>query len=234
MSSTLHPGPAAAARRRVDLAAWAGMIGPVLFVSVFTIAGWLSPGYSPAGMFVSELSLGPFGWVQILNFMLTGALILVFGRGLAAQFRAAPAFRSGPLLVQGIGAALIASGPFITDPSAMFGQSTAHGVVHGIFGAIVFTFGPLSCFAFYRRFRVDPQWRPLAGWTLASSLVLTAGIVLLKISQQPGNLLFDWKGLVQRVLLFTLMGWIFAVAVRLHRLCRIPTGQPPVRSRPSR
>jgi hypothetical protein len=228
MIQTPHPRPTAAVRRRVDLAAWAGMIGAALFVSVFTIAGWLSPGYSPAGMFVSELSLGPFGWVQILNFLLTGALIVIFGRGLAAHFR------TGPLLVQGIGVGLIVSGPFITDPSAMFGQTSAHGIVHGIFGAVVFTVAPISCFVFYRRFRVDPAWRPLAGWTLASCLVLTLGIGLLKFSQQPGSALFDWKGIVQRVLLVTLMAWIFAVAVRLHRLSRLPTGQPPARWRPSR
>jgi hypothetical protein len=128
-------------------------------------------------MFVSELSLGPYGWVQILNFVLTGALILVFGVGLSAHFSTGAASRTGPALIQGIGVSLIASGPFTTDPSAMFGQSSIQGVVHGVFGAIVFTFAPISCFVFYRRFRHDPFWRPLSGWTLATGVVLTVGIV---------------------------------------------------------
>lgn len=192
------------------------MIGAVFFVSVFSVHGWLSPGYSATRMFVSELSLGPQGWIQIFNFMLTGILVLAFGRGLAAHFRTGVASRTGPVLVQGIGASLIASGPFTTDSSAMFDQPTAHGVVHGIFGALVFTCGPVACLVFYRRFRIDPLWHALAGWTLGSGVVLVLGIVLLRISQQPGGVLFEWKGLLQRILLVTLMTWIFTVAARLR------------------
>lgn len=227
MTLSLVPGQAAAGRRRLELAAVAGMSGAVLFVSVFTVFGWLYPGYSWTRMFVSELSLGPYGWVQILNFVITGTLVLVFGRGLAAQFSTGAASRAGPVLVQGIGVSLIASGPFTTDPSAMFSQTSTHGVVHGIFGALVFTFAPLSCFVFYRRFRSDPAWRPLAGWTLAMGVVLTLGVGLLKISQQPGSGLFEWKGLVQRVILITFMTWIFAVAFRLRHHYRGGEHSPP-------
>ena len=215
MISNSAPGRVARGRRRVRLAAAAGMIGAFLFVSVFTIYGWLSPGYSPTGMFVSELSLGPFGWVQILNFVLTGALMLVFGAGLSAHFNTGAASRFGPALIKIIGVSLMASGPFTTDPSVMLDQHSAHGIVHGIFGALVFTFAPISCFVFYRRFLRDPVWRPLAGWTLASGIVLALGVAALRISQQPGNGLFEWKGLVQRIILVTFMAWIFAVAFRL-------------------
>lgn len=207
---------AEARRRHIGLAAVAGMIGAVLFVSVFTVSGWLYPGYSPAQMFVSELSLGPHGWVQIINFVLTGALMLVFGLGLAAHFSIGAASRAGPALIQGIGVSLMASGPFTTDPSAMFQQASIHGVVHGIFGALVFTFAPISCFVFYRRFRRDADWRSLAGWTLATGVVLAVGVVVLKVSQQPGSGLFEWKGLVQRVLLVAFMTWVFTVAARLR------------------
>jgi len=220
-------GGQAAAGRRVGLAAVAGMAGAALFVSVFTVFGWLNPGYSARSMFVSELALGSFGWIQVLNFVLTGILLLMFGRGLAAHFSAGAASRAGPLLVQGIGVSLMASGAFDTDPSAMLGQTSAHGVVHGIFGAIVFTFAPVSCFVFYRRFRSDPLWRPLAVWTLLSGIVLTLGIVLLRISQQPGSGLFEWKGLVQRAILVTFMAWIFAVAFRLRHLSRAQDNVPP-------
>lgn len=230
MISSSVPGRAFARRRRVGLAAVAGMAGAVLFVSVFTVYGWLCPGYTPTSMFVSELSLGPYGWVQILNFVLTGALVVVFGRGLAAHFSSGAASRAGPVLVECMGVSLMVSGLFTTDPSAMFGQATAQGVVHGIFGALFFTLAPVSCFVFYRRFRGDRSWRPMAGWTLAAGVVLTLGIGLLKLSQQPDSGLFEWKGLVQRVILVTVMAWIFAVASRLRHIYRdgAPSQQAPL------
>jgi hypothetical protein len=228
MSSNPVSDPAADARRRVRTAGLAGMTGASAFVIIFTLDGWLTPGYSPAGMFVSELSLGPQGWVQILNFVLTGTLIVMFGRGLAHQFRTGPASRAGSILMVTIGVSLIASGPFTTDPSAIFDQSSIHGMVHGIFGAIVFTLAPLSCYVFYRRFRIDQAWRDLARWTLASGLALTVGIGVLKFSQQPGSALYEWKGLVQRILLAILMTWIFVLASRLRRTAGVahrPNGQ---------
>ena len=193
------------------------MTGPALFVTVFTVEGWRRAGYLPLGMFVSELSLGPAGWVQITSFLVTGALVVVLGRGLGAYAGRGGTSRAGAVLLQVIGVSLMVSGPFTTDPSAAGGPVTPHGVVHGLFGAVVFTLAPVSCFVFYRRFRRDPTWRPLAAWTLAAGVVLTLGIGVLRFSQVPEAGLFGYKGLVQRVVLVTFMTWIFAVAARLHR-----------------
>lgn len=191
--------------------ALAGMIAPVLFVVVFTVEGWLRPGYHPMTMFVSELSLGPRGWVQITNFVLTGALIVIFGRGLAGWLRPGAPATASPLLLQVLGVSLMVSGPFRTDPSAMFNQVSVHGTIHGIFGAVVFSLAPVTCFVTYRRLRIDPALRALARWTMATGFLLVAGIVLLKISQVPGAL-FDDKGLIQRLILILFMVWLFALA----------------------
>ena len=121
------------------------------------------------------------------------------------------------MLIQIIGLSLVASGPFRTDPSAMFNQTTTHGIIHGLFGAVVFVLAPAGCFVFYRRFRSDPAWHPLAGWTLAAGIVLTLGIGLLKVSQLSQTELFEWKGLIQRVILVTFMVWMFAFAARTYR-----------------
>ncbi len=224
MTSGAGAVSAAADRRRIRRAAAAGMVGAVLFVAAFAVQGWLRPGYSAVSMFVSELSAGPYGWIQVLSFMVSGALVLVFGRGLALHFRSGPASRAGPVLVQVLGASLLASGPFLTDPSAPGHPATWHGVVHGAFGAVVFASAPVSCFAFYRRFRTDSAWHPLAAWTLTAGVVLTVGIGLLKLSQQPGTELFGWKGLVQRVLLVTVMSWLFTLAAWLWRRAASPAG----------
>src|SRR4051812_43382380 len=142
-------------------AAAAGMSAPVLFVTVFTVEGARRPGYSPLSRFVSELSLGPAGWVQVLNFLVTGALVVVFGRGLALYSRSGAASRAGSVLLQIIGLGLMASGLFATDPSAPASPVGIHGIIHGILGALVFSLAPVSCFLFSRSFRRDRPGDPL-------------------------------------------------------------------------
>ncbi len=205
-------------RARAQVGAWAGMAAAVLFVTVFTVEGWLRPDYSPASMFVSELSLGPRGWVQVASFLVTGALVVVLGRGLAAVLRGGATASAGPILLQIIGVSLFASGLFATDPSALRDQLSVQGVVHGVFGALVFSFAPISCFVLYRRFRRDAEWRGLAGWTLAVGVGLALTVLLLGAAEQPESDLFSWKGLVQRLFLVGFMGWLFTVAARLRSL----------------
>ena len=71
---------------RHQLVAWAGMIAPTLFVGTFTIEGSLRPGYDPGTIhfreYVSALSIGPGGCIQIANFVVVGLLLLAFARGL--------------------------------------------------------------------------------------------------------------------------------------------------------
>jgi hypothetical protein len=85
---------------RRAVGALAGVVGAVVFVTVFTVEGWLRSGYDSRHMFVSELALGPRGFVQTLNFFLLGVTQLLFGRGLAAEFPDGPASRAGPLFLR--------------------------------------------------------------------------------------------------------------------------------------
>ena len=70
---------------------WAGIIGPPLFVAIFTLEGWFRSGYEPTRMYVSELSLGSRGWIQNVNFVVFGLLFLVFSRSVAAEFQSGKA-----------------------------------------------------------------------------------------------------------------------------------------------
>jgi hypothetical protein len=62
------------------------MAASILFVSVFSLEGWLRHGYAVAQTEVSALSLGPRGWIQIVNFLVSGELVLLFANGLLYQF----------------------------------------------------------------------------------------------------------------------------------------------------
>jgi hypothetical protein len=201
-------------------AAWAGMIGPVLFVAVFTLEGWLRPGYNPFSMYVSELSLGPRGWVQIVNFVILGVLLLVFARAAAAAFPEGKASGAGPVLLTIIAVSYLVSGPLVMDPaSTARAEMSWHGTLHGIFGALVFSLSPVSVFVFWRRFREDPGWRWFRWWSLAAGIVVAGAVILLTVATKgPGLVAFTaWVGLIQRTAIVSHMIWVFAFAYGLYR-----------------
>lgn len=207
---------------QAKITALAGMVAPLLFVATFTIEGWLRPGYDARRMFISALSLGPRGWVQIVNFLLLGAAFFVFSRGVAAAFREGKASRAGHVLLTIIAVAFFASGPFVMDPiGTVRGQLTVHGILHGILGAFVFTLAPATCFVFWRRFRSDEGWRSLRTWTLVAGVVITMAVVLLRIgapnAPAPDNALTSWVGVIQRTAIITFLAWVFTFARALYQ-----------------
>jgi len=206
---------------RRQLAAWAGMIGSALFVTVFTLEGWLRPGYDARSTFISELSIGPRGWIQIINFIILGALFLVFTWGVADEFRDGKASKAGPVLLTIIGFSFLVSGPLVTDlATTPRNQMSLHGILHGIFGALVFSLSPISCFVFWRRFRQDPQWQHLQGWTLAAGIITTVAVILLSVSTKnpvTPNAFTEWNGLIQRMVIIPYLIWIFTFAFALRR-----------------
>jgi len=58
-----------------------GAIACPLFIIVVLIEGATLPGYHSFLYPLSSLSLGDMGWTQILNFIVTGILIVVFSVG---------------------------------------------------------------------------------------------------------------------------------------------------------
>jgi hypothetical protein len=198
---------------RRQLAAWAGMIGPALFVAIFTLEGWLRPGYNPLSMFVSELSLGPRGWVQIVNFIMFGALLLIFARGVAGEFRQGKASKAGPILLTIVGFSLLVSGPLVMDPASTPRDLMSwHSKLHWLFGALVFTLAPASCFVFLRRFWSDPDWRWMRSWTLFVAVLTLLAVIVMSFGTTrppaPPAPLSSWVGLIQRAILIPYAAWI--------------------------
>lgn len=202
---------------RQQLAAWAGMIGPTLFVAVFTLEGWLRPGYDPLRMFVSELALGPRGWIQAVNFVVLGVLFLLFTWGVAAEFRDGKASMTGPTLLMVIGISFLASGFFVMDPvGTPRDQLSLSGRLHGFFGALVFSLSTVSCFVFWRRFREDPKWRHLRWWTIAAGTITAVAVLLQSVvpapPPAPPSPITELDGLIQRTALVTFLVWVFTFA----------------------
>jgi len=201
------------------------MIGPLLFVAIFTLESWFRPGYNQLEMYISLLSLGSRGWIQIVNFIIFGALFLVFSYGVAAEFRVIKASPVGPILFIIIAICLFFSGPFVTDPTAiLLDQMSWHGIIHSILGAIVFSLSPVSCFIFLRHFRKDIKWRSLQSWTFVAGMIITVAVVILAIAQKSAlvtpNVLNEWAGFIQRTALITYSCWLFTFAFVFRKLIK--------------
>jgi hypothetical membrane protein len=206
------------------LALYAGIAGPIIFVATFTIEGCLRPGYDALGMYVSELSLGPRGWIQVLNFIVLGALLLVFARAVAIELPDGKASRAGPILLGVFAIGILASGPFVMDPvGTPVASMSLHGLVHQLIGAVVFTLMPTTCIVFVRRFRPDRAMHAMLAWTVTAAIVSAAAIVLQKVAQlgrlppRPPNALTPLAGLLQRTSLVTFLAWLCTVALALYR-----------------
>lgn len=87
--------------------------GP-LFLTVWAAQAFTRAGFDPMRHPASLLSLGEHGWVQVANFVVTGALVLTCAAGL----REGGAGRLLPRLVGAFGAGLVLAGVFVTDPGA--------------------------------------------------------------------------------------------------------------------
>jgi|SRR5579859_5754164 len=122
-----------------------GAIAGPLFIFVVLVQDYTRPGFDPRLQLLSLLSLGDWGWVQILNFVLAGVLNLFYAVGLWRQLRPGHAGRSAPFFIGAYGVGLIAVGVFRTDPGNGFppgavapSQPSWHGVIHALGGLFIF------------------------------------------------------------------------------------------------
>jgi hypothetical membrane protein len=196
---------------------WAGIAGPVLFVSIFVIEGRVRVGYDSRTMYISALSLVPRGWVQILNFVVFGLLLLAFARVSATGARS----RVGPALLTIIAFGNLILGPFVMDPvGTSRNVMSIHGTVHHVVARIVLLLMPVSCFVFVRRFRQEPksrflEWCTLAAGTTVAIAVVSLAIATMVVSAQ--NAFAPWVGLIERAAVVPYMVWLFIYALTFRR-----------------
>ena len=69
-------------RPRTSTLALAGVIGPIWFTTLVVLQGLLLPDYSHVRLPISALAAWPTGWIQNINFHVTGTLAMVFAAAL--------------------------------------------------------------------------------------------------------------------------------------------------------
>src|SRR4051794_23487072 len=120
-----------------------GAIGSLLNIVVLLVLGATRPGYNAWQIPDSNLELGVGGWIQITNYLVTGALMLGFAIGLRRVLHTGCGSTWGPILLGIYGLSFIGMGIFVTDPVLGYppGASstpTVHGTLHDLFGQLQF------------------------------------------------------------------------------------------------
>jgi hypothetical membrane protein len=194
-------------------AALVGMVGPILFagglITLTTLQydflleiGW-EPLRDPSGAWPSGLSLGPYGWIQDLNFALSGALLAIFAVGLHRGTRGGSKFGPALLFIAGLAMALLT---FETDPIQGTGPRTLHGWIHDA-SFVLFVLALVSAlFLLWRRMREDRHWRGHARYTLVT---VALAVVLLFL-----------PGVAYYLFLVVVLIWFETTAMKLRRVSR--------------
>ena len=192
-----------------------GAVGPVLFIVVSTLLGFLDPGFDVMTEPVSALAWGPLGWVQTANFYALGAATIAFAVGLSRDLEGRG--RMGAAILLSIsGLALILAGIFKGTPPGA--EPTPSGMIHGM--AFFWTFIPLpTAYALTAlRLKVERGWGAHAVYSAAMPSVVFGLVVIYGVlGSDPGDPLFPVGGILNRVLIALAFGWVTITAGRLLR-----------------
>lgn len=158
-----------------------GGVGALVFTATYVIEGFSRPGYNWLQQPVSALSLGPGGWVQQVNFVVFGILLLLSAVGWRRVLTPGRASLGFPLLQSLIGLCMSVVGFFSQDPlpgyppGAVPTAPTVHGTLHADTAYVLFVALAVGCFVLARRFAVESRW----GRRWARYSVITGVFILL-------------------------------------------------------
>jgi hypothetical protein len=191
-----------------------GMAGPFLFALLILLQDiiqydWLvAHGQSPFTQSpISTNELGPYGFLQTINFSLFGLCVIALAIGLHRTVQAGSWSRLhiAPMFLIGISMVLSS---FTTDLSKS--HPTWHGTINS---AAFYTFvlaHLVTYFSMWRRFRKDLRWRGYGRYSLLN------GILTLPAAEAARALgtAFHFSGFYIWLALFPL-AWLELVAIRL-------------------
>ena len=221
--STFNPAVRASEEKR-RIVTWSGLAGclaPIPFAATAVLLSWADSSYlRDYGWTVanhhgvpwpSSLAIGPHGWLMVLAFAVTGALVVVLGAGLR---HALPANRSGGLASKAVvllGAALGLSAFPVNRPQdaadVLSWTTSWHGRVHLVAFLLTIIASLIAAVSTAVATRPDPSWRDCSKLSAFVAALLGVSLTL------PSSWAWAWY-----LFLATLLAWLASLASRLRRL----------------
>jgi hypothetical protein len=181
-----------------------GIIGAILFTTVYFCFGVISPRYDVMKESITRLQVQPYGWIQSVNFVVAGVFILAFAIGLRNELAGGFGYMLIPFLqaLTGLGCVIIG---LVTATQLQLYTGW------GIFLLFIISF-LLLC----RRFTADPQWRGWATYTILSILLMISLSIILSYSIAIDS---KYSGIFERLIVVTRLVWLFFFTAKLLGGC---------------
>ena len=196
-----------------------GVVAGPLFVGASLIEAVVRPGFDLARQPLSLLLLGDGGWIQFINFEVSGLLAIAYAVGLRRRLHPGRAGAWGPILLAAWGIGVVVAGIFGPDPSMGYppgapagtpATMTTHSMIHGaaFFASLASVIA--ACFAFGRRFASLGR-RDWATYCVMSAIAMPVLLVVSGVMMSSGR-----GGTALFVMALVMAAWIAAVAAHLR------------------
>lgn len=194
-----------------------GIIAGPFYVTVSLIQAALRDGFDLTRHAWSQLANGPGGWVQVVNLMLSGAMVVAAAVGYRNALSEGVGRRWVPRLLAGYGLGLILAGIFPTDPMAGFPVGTPdgppvapslNGLLHLVFAGLGFVALIAAAFVLARRFHRQGR-TARAAWSAMTGAAFAAAFVGLSSGSSSPAVVLAFVAAV-------ILAWFWLSATSLH------------------
>lgn len=178
------------------------------------------PNYDIWHQSISALSLGPNGWIQVLNFVVFGAIVLSsvpVWRRVLAEGRGATLF---PFLTALTGASLIVCGFVPQDPAPGYNPAglvgyvpTPRGLIHLAAAGIAAVSSLAGLIVIARRFVGDPVWRGWSAYSLMMAIAMAGCVTVYAVWSTSST---GYAGTFERLALLIVPIWGLTFLMRLR------------------
>jgi hypothetical protein len=196
-----------------------GVIAGPIYIAVVAVQEATRAGFDPTRHAASQLANGALGWIQVINFLVTGAMTIAAAVGVGRALGPGRPSMWGSWLIGGFGAGLLAAAIFKANPSDGFppgtpdgvGEVSWRGVAHFVSAGVGFACLVAACFVLAAPFARDGR----RGWAWYSRItaIVFAGSFAAVASGSGGPLVM----LAFTAAIVLGWAWLTAISVNLYR-----------------
>lgn len=200
---------------------WGAVIVPLSVVDPawFLIANGalhiLRRDLSPATHFISEYAVGRYGWLMASALVILGCGTLSLSVGIAMTLGKHPVGRVGTVILGVSGIATVLIGLFRTDIDGR--PATLAGAIHGRAALVAISLEAISVLVLTPVFFRSSRWRPFRVVSGVLAVAVVLGITLYAVLPH---------GAGERLIVYTLVLWLFLAGVRLRKIVNRPVAIP--------